>query len=125
MVKKIMKHETDRKKRKIDKIPKLEIRSRVLELIGEGLVALSNESRLNIIRHIQKNKEVTFGELRQNFNLNNNTLAFHLQNLLNARIVSQPRNRGPYQVGPLGDIMLQFLDALEDNISSSLEKILA
>lgn len=113
------------KKEEINEGSKLELRERALELIGESLVALSNESRVNIVRCIQKNEEATFEMLRQNFNLNNNTLTFHLQKLLNARIISQPKNRGPYQLGPLGDRMLQLLDVLEDDISSILEKIIS
>lgn len=106
-------------------VSKSEIRAKSLGIIGEGLSALSNESRMNITRYIQKNKEVTFGMLRQNFNMNNNTLTFHLQKLLKAYIISHPKDRGPYQVGPLGNKMLQLLDTLEVDVSSIIEKILA
>ena len=88
----------------------------------ECLFALSNESRVNITRYVQENKEVTFETLRKNFNMNNNTLTFHIQKLMKAYIISQPKDRGTYQIGPLGNRMLQLLDALEIDVSEKIKK---
>lgn len=91
--------------------------------VNEGLSALSNDTRRKLARYIQKNKMATFKELRTEFNLNNNTLMFHLQKLQDAYIVSQPKERGAYQIGELGETMLSFVDELESEISLVIEGI--
>lgn len=101
-----------------------EIKSKAYEIISSGLFALSSDIRRDILRYIQNKKEVTFEELRRHYNMNNNAITFHLRKLSEAYIIAQNKDRGPYQVGPLGSVMLQFLDELEDDANSSLKEIL-
>ena len=97
-------------------VSKSEIRAKSLGIIGEGLSALSNESRVNITRYIQENNKVSFETIRRNLNMNNNTLNFHLQKLMKAHIISQPKDRGPYEIDPLGNEMIELLNVLESSI---------
>jgi len=109
---------------KKEEITKGEVRERALELIGIALSALSNNTRVNIARHIQKNKRATFEELRTEFNLNNNSLTFHLQKLQDAYIVTQMKNRAPYELGELGDVMLRLLDTIEGDVAQVLGQLI-
>jgi predicted HTH transcriptional regulator len=104
---------------------KKEIRSRALEIVGEAIAASSNDTRAKIIMYIKQHGKASFEELRKEFNLNNNSLTFHLRKLQNSYILCQPVERGDYQLGQLGAIMLQFLDTIEDDAANILEKILS
>lgn len=101
------------------------IKAKTVEIIGEALGAISNDSRANIAKYIRDKKDVKFEELRKEFNLNNNTLTFHLNKLQSAHIVSQQKDRGSYSLGKLGEVMLDYLEALESELSSKIEKILS
>ena len=111
------------KKGKISISQQKEIKARAFEIIGVGISAIGSEIRRDILQYIKENKEVTFEELRRKFNLNNNTLTFHLQKLLDGHIISQQKKRGRYQVGDMGNIMLKFLDALKDDVTLSLKNL--
>jgi len=102
-----------------------EIRARAYEIIGLALVSISNITRAEITKYIQKHKSVTFEELRSVFNLNNNTLSFHLKKLQEGYVISQPKERGPYELGELGELMLRALDRLEGKAPSILKHIIA
>jgi predicted transcriptional regulator len=100
-----------------------QIKDRAYEIVGEALVSISNNTRAEITRYIQKHKEAAFEELRNEFNLNNNTLGFHLKKLQEAYIISQPDKRGHYILGELGKLMLCALDELEDKAPPILARI--
>lgn len=102
-----------------------EIRTRTVEIIGEALGSISNDGRANIAKYIRDKKDVKFEELRREFNLNNNTLTFHLNKLQSAYIISQEKNRGSYRLGQLGEVVLDYLEALENNLSPRIRKILS
>ena len=102
-----------------------EIKTRTVEIIGEALGSISNDGRANIARYIRDKKDVKFEELRKEFNLNNNTLTFHLKKLQDAYIISQEKNRGSYRLGQLGEVVLEYLEALENNLSPRIRKILS
>ena len=92
---------------------KKEIKNREHEIVSEALFSISNITRVEIIKYIREHKKVTFEELRTVFNLNNNTLCFHLRKLQDAYIISQPKQRGPYELGELGKLMLNIREELE------------
>jgi len=102
-----------------------EIRARAYEIIGLALVSISNSTRAEITKYIQKHKSATFEELRSVFNLNNNTLSFHLKKLQEGYVISQSEERGPYALGELGELMLRALDGLEGKAPSILKHIIA
>lgn len=102
---------------------KKEIRIRSHEIVSEALVSISNITRVEITKYIREHKKVTFEELRTVFNLNNNTLCFHLRKLQEAYIISQPKQRGPYELGELGKLMLNAREDLENKSVSILKHI--
>jgi len=61
--------------------------------------------RARIANYIKDRKTVTFEEIRKEFNLNSNTLTFHLRKLKNAYVISQKDERGPYSEGTLGVVI--------------------
>jgi DNA-binding HxlR family transcriptional regulator len=102
-----------------------EIRAKTIEIIGEALGSISNGSRANIARYIRDKKDVKFEEIRRNFNLSSNTLTFHLNKLQSAHIVSQEKDRGSYSMGKLGEVVLDYLEALEIELSSKIKEMLS
>jgi len=84
-----------------------------VKLISKVLSALSHNTRFKIARYVQKNKKVGFKELKTKFNLNSNTLRFHLRKLQDAKIIVQPTKRGAYLISKLGNTMLTFYDELK------------
>ena len=88
-----------------------------VKLIGRVLSVLSDDTRIKIARYVQKNKKVRFKELRTKLNLNSNTLRFHLRKLQDAKIIVQPKKRGAYLMGKLGNITLTFYDELKVKIT--------
>lgn len=94
-----------------------------MEALGRATLifdALSNTLRCDIFRYIKKKKLIHFEDIRKEFNLNNNTLRFHLSKLQNAGVVQQTRNRGPYEVSELGTSILDFLQRIETLITDYL-----
>jgi predicted transcriptional regulator len=75
------------------------------KIICDVLKAMSNDIRARIANYIKDKKTVTFEEIRKEFNLNSNTLTFHLNKLKNAHIISQNDERGPYSQGTLGVVI--------------------
>lgn len=101
------------------------IKTKTVEIIGEALGSISNDSRANIARYIRDKKDVKFEELRKEFNFNNNTLTFHLNKLQSAHIVSQQKDRGSYRLGQLGEVVLNYLEALESELAPRIKKMLS
>jgi len=94
------------------------------EIIGAALLSISNITRVDIIRYLQRYSKASFKELRTEFNLNNNTLRFHLRKLQDAYIVSQPKKRGYYMLGELGEVILRTREDLEHKCLPILKKII-
>lgn len=82
------------------------------KVICDVLNAMSNILRMRIANYIKDMGVVTFGEIRDNFNLNNNTLTFHLKKLKSAYIISQKNERGPYSLGELGEIVVYDIQSI-------------
>jgi len=93
---------------------KEEIRERAIEMAGEALASISNSTRANITKYVRDNKKATFEQLRKYFNLNNNTLSFHLKRLQETNILIQRTEKGPYEIGDLGNEVLTYLKTLEE-----------
>jgi len=112
-----------KKEQKKTETEEKEIRNRAYEIVGEALVSISNSTRADIAKYIKKHKKATFEDLRKEFNLNNNTLSFHLKKLQESYIISQSDKRGHYILGELGKLMLCTLDELEDKAPPILARI--
>ena len=94
--------------------------SKEKEILNNALSALGNVTRIHIARYIRKNEEVKFGNIRYEFNLNNNSLTFHLKKLERSHIISKPKE-GTYTLGILGEPMLHILDKFEEDVYQFLE----
>jgi len=88
------------------------------KVLSKALFALSNETRIKIMVFIRKKKRTKFEQLRKEFNLNNNTLTFHLKKLQDANIVFQVKNRGPCELNEFGEVMLEFFEEMEKAVES-------
>lgn len=94
------------------------------EIIDKSLISISNRTRVDIIRYLRRYSKATFKELRTEFNLNNNTLRFHLRKLQDAYIIAQPKKRGYYMLGELGEVMIRTREDLEHKILPILKYII-
>lgn len=92
----------------------------IKQIVNYVCFAFGNIDRVSIAKHIKKNKEVKFGEIRYEFNLNNNSLFQHLKKLETAHIVSKKEN-GKYKLGVLGETTLDAFDKLVKNCYQFLE----
>lgn len=91
-----------------------------MESLGRATLifdALSSTLRCEIFRYIKKKKLIHFEGIRREFNLNNNTLSFHLNKLQNAGVIQQTRNRGPYEISKLGTTISKILQRIENLIT--------
>lgn len=112
-----------KKEQKKTETEEKEIINRASEIWGLALVSISNSTRADITRYIQKHKKATFEDLRKEFNLNNNTLSFHLKKLQESYVISQTDKRGQYILGGLGKLMLRVMNELDDQAPSILARI--
>lgn len=81
---------------------------------------LSHTLRINIIKNIGQSSK-HFETLRFAFNLNNNTLTFHLNKLVYCGILK--KDDGLYQITDTGRASLVFLDKLEKYVKGDNRKI--
>jgi DNA-binding HxlR family transcriptional regulator len=72
---------------------------------------LSNENRLLILREISLSDGKRWGYLRNKFNLNNNTLTFHLNALLKAKMIVKENKK--YIITDFGSSSLDFVTELD------------
>lgn len=100
----------------------MEKEERKKKIICKALSAISLKIRRKIGIYILKNKRATFGELRLTFNLNNNTLRFHLGKLQEAYIVSQSESRFPYELTEFGEKIMNIFEGMEKVIDSIIKE---
>jgi predicted transcriptional regulator len=60
-----------------------------------------------------RDKGVSFGELREEFNLNNNSLNYHLKKLLDIQFIVQKKKRGKYFINHKGKLAVKSRHDLE------------
>ena len=60
---------------------------------------MSNPTRLTIVSFLKKHDGCCFGDIRQEFNANNNTISFHLKKLVDAGLV---KKNGLYYITDFG-----------------------
>jgi len=66
-------------------------------------------------------KKVTFEQMRRHFNLNNNTLRFHLIKLKKGHAIRQTKSRGLYKITETGEFMLRKIKILLPKIIKLVE----
>jgi len=79
--------------------------------------ALTHDMRLNILKYLSKNKAASFSCIKEEFNLNPNTLSYHLKILEYAGLVHSEYSKNPdtreysrYSLMDLGKEMLKVED---------------
>ena len=65
---------------------------------------------------MNEEKKSTFSEIKEEIDLTNNNLRFHLKKLQDVHIVTQTRGRGPYKITDLGKTLLEFFKLLEKQV---------
>lgn len=93
------------------------------KMIIKAVVSIGDSTRIDIARYIQSHKKATFMELINAFNLNHNTLRFHLRKLKQAHVIAQPKKRGSYTLDVLGELMLRTLEDLEKKAQIILVRV--
>ncbi len=82
--------------------------------------ALSHNTRRNMIEELSKSKNgINFNKLCLIFNANTNNIAFHVKQLIKAKLVSKT---GKYYITEMGKSALNITKDLENNILEKLIK---
>ena len=82
--------------------------------------ALGNKNRLLIASYIRDNKEATFEQIRKEFNLNNNTLCFHITKLRKGNVIFQGKTGKPYKMTEIGELILNSVELLLPKIKEAM-----
>lgn len=83
--------------------------------------ALSHSSRYMILKFIMKERKAAFGEILDVFEMNDNTLRFHLNKIKGAGLISQSRKGMPYKITELGELSLDFYNKMKKAIEKHIK----